>query len=144
MAQIRNVTAVVLITLAMPALAAGPPAERRNFVSCPIVQDTKTVPCWMADYNGERYYLGIQGSFGSAFWAHTWMHLWIYFTAPVAGMLAAVELWRLLSRKPATLCCKHNHSRRVTCHCRCQCLDPQSSTFSKTQLPRSEAHVQHA
>lgn len=68
MAQIGKTTAVILATLGMPALAAGPPADRRNFVTCPIVQDTKTVPCWVADYNGERYYLGIQGSFGSAFW----------------------------------------------------------------------------
>ena len=68
MAQIGKVTAVFLATCAIPALAAGPPADRRNFVSCPIVQDTKTVPCWLADYKGERYYLGIQGSFGAAFW----------------------------------------------------------------------------
>lgn len=33
---------------------------RLNFVSCPIVRDTPTVPCWLARYEGELYYLGIQ------------------------------------------------------------------------------------
>jgi len=35
-------------------------AQQRNFVSCPIVRDTKTVPCFLAEYDGELYYLGIQ------------------------------------------------------------------------------------
>lgn len=34
--------------------------QRRNFASCPVVQDTKTVPCWVSEYQGELYYLGIQ------------------------------------------------------------------------------------
>jgi outer membrane protein OmpA-like peptidoglycan-associated protein len=34
--------------------------QQRSFVSCPIVRDTKTVPCFLAEYNGELYYLGIQ------------------------------------------------------------------------------------
>jgi len=34
--------------------------QQRNFVSCPIVRDTKTVPCFLAEYDGELYYLGIQ------------------------------------------------------------------------------------
>jgi outer membrane protein OmpA-like peptidoglycan-associated protein len=34
--------------------------QQRNFVSCPIVRDTKTVPCFLAEYEGETYYLGIQ------------------------------------------------------------------------------------
>ena len=33
---------------------------RLNFVSCPIVRDTSTVPCWLAEYNGELYFLTIQ------------------------------------------------------------------------------------
>jgi hypothetical protein len=44
------------------------PANRRNFVTCPIVRDTATLPCWLAEYNGELYYLGSQGSSGSAFY----------------------------------------------------------------------------
>ena len=35
-------------------------AQQRNFVSCPIVRDTKTVPCFLAEYDGETYFLGIQ------------------------------------------------------------------------------------
>jgi hypothetical protein len=45
-----------------------PPANRRNFVACPIVRDTSTLPCWLAEYDGELYYLGSQGSSGSAFY----------------------------------------------------------------------------
>jgi hypothetical protein len=37
------------------------PANRRNFVSCPILRDTKTNPCWLAEYKGETYFLGSQG-----------------------------------------------------------------------------------
>ena len=35
-------------------------AQERNFIACPIVRDTKTVPCFLAEYDGELYYLGIQ------------------------------------------------------------------------------------
>jgi hypothetical protein len=60
--NIKNITKMLpAATAALATLAAsGPPPTHRNFVSCPIVQDTKTVPCWMSDYEGERYYLGIQ------------------------------------------------------------------------------------
>ena len=43
--------------LAGGRLAVG---QQRNFVSCPMVRDTKTVPCFLAEYDGEMYYLGIQ------------------------------------------------------------------------------------
>lgn len=46
------------------ALAAG---ERLNFVSCPVVRDTEMVPCWLAEYEGELYYLGIQLDLQSEF-----------------------------------------------------------------------------
>ena len=46
------------------ALAVG---QQRNFVSCPIVRDTKTVPCFLAEYEGETYYLGIQQDITSEF-----------------------------------------------------------------------------
>ena len=45
-----------------------PPANRRNFIACPIVRDTKTMPCWLAEYDGELYYLGQQGSSSSEFY----------------------------------------------------------------------------
>jgi outer membrane protein OmpA-like peptidoglycan-associated protein len=35
-------------------------AQQKSFISCPIVRDTKTVPCFLAEYEGELYYLGIQ------------------------------------------------------------------------------------
>src|SRR5690349_23848456 len=40
--------------------AATPPANHRNFVACPMVRDTNTVPCWIAEYQGQTYYLTIQ------------------------------------------------------------------------------------
>jgi outer membrane protein OmpA-like peptidoglycan-associated protein len=33
-------------------------AQQRSFVACPIVRDTRTVPCYLAEYDGETYYLG--------------------------------------------------------------------------------------
>ena len=41
--------------------------QQRNFVSCPIVRDTKTVPCFLAEYEGETYFLGIQQDITSEF-----------------------------------------------------------------------------
>jgi hypothetical protein len=52
-----------MASVALAAASAGaetPPASNRNFVSCPIVRDTATVPCWLSEYDGELYYLGIQ------------------------------------------------------------------------------------
>lgn len=47
--------------LAPGLLAAAPPAgERISFVSCPVVRDTRTVPCWLSEYEGDTYYLTIQ------------------------------------------------------------------------------------
>jgi hypothetical protein len=55
------------LALASLSPAAEPPANHRNFVSCPIVRDTPTVPCWLADYHGELYYLGIQTDVSAEF-----------------------------------------------------------------------------
>lgn len=53
--------ACTLAGLAGAALAQAPgPGERISFVSCPIVRDTRTVPCWLSEYEGEMYYLTIQ------------------------------------------------------------------------------------
>lgn len=50
-----------LALLASSALhSAPPPGERISFVSCPIVRDTRSVPCWLSEYEGDRYYLTIQ------------------------------------------------------------------------------------
>jgi outer membrane protein OmpA-like peptidoglycan-associated protein len=60
---------IALAALALgPALAAaGPkPGERLNFVSCPIVRDTRSVPCWLTEQGGELYYLTIQSDVSAA------------------------------------------------------------------------------
>jgi hypothetical protein len=47
------------------------PPERRNFLACPVLQDTDTVPCWMAEYRGDLYFLGIQTDSGG--WSPPWL-----------------------------------------------------------------------
>lgn len=50
-----------VVALAPAVVAAAPPAgERISFVSCPIVRDTRTVPCWISEFQGDTYYLTIQ------------------------------------------------------------------------------------
>lgn len=51
---------VTATLLALPLAAEDAPVERRNFVSCPIVRDTASVPCWLAEYDGELYFLTLQ------------------------------------------------------------------------------------
>ncbi len=47
-----------------------------------------------------------------------WTALWIYFTAPVLGMLAAVETYRLLKFNRERMCAKLVHTRERRCiHC---------------------------
>ena len=50
-----GVLAVWLVSVSV--VAAQQPT---NFVSCPIVRDTASVPCWLAEYNGELYFLTLQ------------------------------------------------------------------------------------
>ena len=58
---------VTLLALAPGVLVAAPPAgERISFVSCPIVRDTRTVPCWLSEYQGDTYYLTIQSDVSAA------------------------------------------------------------------------------
>jgi hypothetical protein len=56
----RVAVTLIFIVWAGAAVAAAPPAKHRNFVACPIVRDTSTVPCWLAEYEGETYFLTIQ------------------------------------------------------------------------------------
>ena len=51
-----------LLAFAFPWAAAAAPSagDRLSFVSCPIVRDTGTVPCWLAEYEGEVYFLTLQ------------------------------------------------------------------------------------
>ena len=63
-------TRVVSVAGALALLTVGTVGQepvRRNFVACPIVQDTKTVPCWMSESEGELYYLGIQTDISADF-----------------------------------------------------------------------------
>jgi len=55
-----------LALIACLALTAGAPPQR-NFVACPMIRDTQPVPCWLAAYAGELYYLGVQGDISEAF-----------------------------------------------------------------------------
>ncbi len=48
------------MAVAIGAMAAPKPGDRLSFVSCPIVRDTRSVPCWLAQYEGETYFLTIQ------------------------------------------------------------------------------------
>jgi aquaporin Z len=55
-------------------------------------------------------------TFASAAPGLMWQHLWIYFTAPVAGMLAAAQLYRLLFHSVG--CAKLVHPDDIRCiHC---------------------------
>lgn len=49
-----------LRVLAVLLLAQTAAAQQLNFVTCPIVRDTRTVPCFLAEYEGETYYLVVQ------------------------------------------------------------------------------------
>jgi hypothetical protein len=50
----------LLVAFGATSLAAEEPTARRNFVACPIVRDTASVPCWLAEYEGELYFLTLQ------------------------------------------------------------------------------------
>jgi aquaporin Z len=58
-------------------------------------------------------------TFASATPSGVWSHAWVYFTAPILGMLAAVELSRrLLHRETTRMCAKLDHPDHVRCiHC---------------------------
>jgi len=56
----RVAATLALLAWCSLALPASPPKHHRNFVACPIVRDTSTVPCWLAEHEGETYFLTIQ------------------------------------------------------------------------------------
>ncbi|MGY1411013.1 MULTISPECIES: hypothetical protein [unclassified Luteimonas] len=64
--------AALLLAGAAPAAQPGP-GEHLAFVACPIVRDTAH-PCWLAEYQGELYYLGPQGGSSSPFIAPQLRH----------------------------------------------------------------------
>jgi hypothetical protein len=56
---IRGTAAAVALVITASAVLRGADG-RLNFVSCPIVRDTSSVPCWLAEYQGELYFLTVQ------------------------------------------------------------------------------------
>ena len=55
----------------------------------------------------------------SALPGYLWHALWIYFVGPAAGMLLAVEFYRLVRRTPEVICAKLNHHTHRRCIFRC-------------------------
>jgi hypothetical protein len=54
---------LALLLMVTASAAPGPtlkPGDRLSFVSCPIVRDTRSVPCWLAEYEGETWFLTLQ------------------------------------------------------------------------------------
>lgn len=59
-------------------------------------------------------------TFGSGVFAGEWTGMWIYFTAPVLGMLAAAQIFRMLWGEAGVFCAKLNHHNNHTrCIFRC-------------------------
>jgi len=57
-------------------------------------------------------------SFASAAPSGLWQFLWIYFSAPILGMLGAVEVFRLTTLGRERICAKLNHDPAYRCiHC---------------------------
>lgn len=75
-----GITLFALVGVTLVASASAPessqaaPGRRVAFVACPIVRDTATLPCWLAEYQGRLYYLGTQGSTSSAFYPPQLQH----------------------------------------------------------------------
>ena len=60
MSHVMRQPAVAAIALLASVTTSAAPEPHRNFVACPIVRDTSTVPCWLAEYRGELYFLTLQ------------------------------------------------------------------------------------
>ncbi|MCC7463147.1 MAG: hypothetical protein IT480_11875 [Gammaproteobacteria bacterium] len=56
----RLAVGIAYLAAAVAQAAPPPDAAPRNFVACPIVRDTASVPCWLAEYQGELYFLTLQ------------------------------------------------------------------------------------
>jgi aquaporin Z len=63
-------------------------------------------------------------TFASSIVAWVWTGWWIYLSAPVLGMLAGIELHRLITSEHQRLCGKLSHDPHVNCFIRCNCLLP--------------------
>ena len=60
MRNLRHWLVFAMAVTATPASSAPKAGDRLSFVSCPLVRDTRTVPCWLAQYRGETYFLTLQ------------------------------------------------------------------------------------
>ncbi len=70
-------------------------------------------------------------TFASAIPGGSWNHAWIYFTAPILGMLTAVELYRLMGQFTQRMCAKLDHSDHVRCiHCGYEPTGPSAEKHS--------------
>ena len=69
-------------------------------------------------------------TFSSAIVADVWTAWWIYYTAPVLGMLAAVEVHRLFATDPSRLCLRLNHSKIIPTLHPCHCLPGTSVSIA--------------
>ncbi len=58
-------------------------------------------------------------TFASALPGNLWQALWIYFVGPTAGMLLAVEFYRLIRGTSEVVCAKLNHHTDRRCIFRC-------------------------
>ena len=57
------------LAIVLPGLA-----QQVNFLACPVVRDTRTVPCFLAEYKGETYFLGIQQDITAEFYPPQLLH----------------------------------------------------------------------
>jgi hypothetical protein len=61
MRKVAHLSRIGVVATSLLALSGAEAADRKlAFLTCPIVRDTPTVPCWLAEFRGETYYLGIQ------------------------------------------------------------------------------------
>ena len=56
-----------IATSALVLVSSHARAEDLAFVACPIVKDTPSVPCWLTEYDGELYYMGVQSDVSAPF-----------------------------------------------------------------------------
>jgi hypothetical protein len=63
----RLVPAILTLVMLQASAAQAEQQGRIAFVACPIVQDTPTVPCWLAEHEGQTYYMGIQSDVSAPF-----------------------------------------------------------------------------
>jgi len=85
-------------------------------------------------------------TFGSALAANDWTAIWLYFAAPLAGMLAAAEVYVRFKGPSAVLCCKlhHDNDRRCIFHCRYReesAARPSQNARASEAKPRSEGRT---